>query len=147
MVPLPPPTQVPAIAKQPAPMLIPLPLKVEVALLAMLRAPAMVVEAFTKRLPPIVVVPVLDTVRKLVAFTPLAEVDDAIEKSVPFELPNELKIERFAPGVVVPTPMLPLGARKSDDVPTAVFVPEKYANCPSVPVGAADETRHAPFTA
>ena len=38
------------------------------------------------------------------------------------------------PGVVVPMPTLLFVARKIVDVPTAVFVPLKYAVCPVVPV-------------
>ena len=51
--------QTPLIAKQPAPRLIPLPLKVEVAPLAILSAPLIVVDAPTKRLPPMYPLPVV----------------------------------------------------------------------------------------
>ena len=42
--------------------------------------------------------------------------------------------ERREEGVVVPMPTLPEVARKSEDVAVMVSVPEKYGNCPVVPV-------------
>ena len=42
--------------------------------------------------------------------------------------------ERFAYGEVVPTPMEPLAAWKSEEVAERMLVPEKYAVCPAVPV-------------
>ena len=52
-----------------------------------------------------------------------------------------------AGGVVVPIPTKPAVETNSDDVPTAVFVPEKYAVWPVVPVTDAPDERHVPFTA
>ena len=43
-------------------------------------------------------------------------------------------MERVAYGEVLPIPTFPLVARKSVEVPTSEFVPEKYATCPVVPV-------------
>ena len=70
-------TQTPLIEKQPAPRLIPLPLKVEVALLAILSAPLMVVDAPTKRLPPMYPLPLTE---RLVVDAPLLNVcsDDQV---------------------------------------------------------------------
>ena len=42
--------------------------------------------------------------------------------------------ERVLLGEVVPMPMFPFVARKSDDVAVIVLVPLKYGNCPVVPV-------------
>jgi hypothetical protein len=84
--------------------------------------------------PAIVVLPVLETRKSEVVAEPVVE---AMLKRLRLESVRPAKMVSLAFGVVVPTPTLPLAARKSDEVPTSEFVPLKYGSCPRVPVMAA----------
>ena len=96
--------QVPFTEKQPAPILIPLPLKVDVAFDAMLSAPAMVVEALTKRLPPMYALPVVVAPPLMVRppfANPLPIVEEARETMPPWRTERPVVV---APPLMVRPP-------------------------------------------
>ena len=79
-----------------------------------------------------VTLPAASTLKSVVVAKPIVE--DEMMKVVGFQVDGRAARERFANGDVVPIPRLPLVARKSVEVPVMVLVPEKYGNCPVVPV-------------
>ena len=64
--------------------------------------------------------------------TPKAVVEE-MEKRFARAVVDAAETERSETGVVVPTPIAPLVARKSEEVAVMTLVPEKYGNCPVVP--------------
>lgn len=64
------------------------------------------------------------------ASVPVAMIFDPVRLPVKYPLPTT---EKLVNGEVVEIPMLPLVEMKREEVPIALFVPEKYATCPVVP--------------